>query len=226
VVRLRAGRCDPGARAGTDFLEASTLRLGDLDGDGKADVCGRSAAGIVCARSLGRGFERARAWLAGMTDADGWREARYAASIALADVNGDGKADLCGRGKDGVVCALSTGTAFERRLRAWSAGTDFSDGGATPWGEREAYYATIRFGDVNGDGRADVCGRGRDGLACALSTGAGFAHASVWLGGASDSAGAWGVERARTLALGDVNGDGRADVCTRGEEGVECALAP
>ena len=31
--------------------------------------------------------------------------------------------------------------------------------------------ATIRTGDLNGDGRPDVCGRGREGLVCALSNG-------------------------------------------------------
>src|SRR5262249_54075801 len=49
--------------------------------------------------------------------------------------------------------------------------------------------ATIRLGDVNGDGHADVCGRAREGLVCALSDGHAFLGASLWLPEMSDAAG-------------------------------------
>jgi hypothetical protein len=84
--------------------------------------------------------------------------------------------------------------------------------------------ATIRTGDINGDGWADVCGRGREGLVCALSNGASFLRPSVWLSEMSDAAG-W-KPYGQTIQLGDVNGDGRADVCGSGPEGPVCALAP
>jgi len=44
---------------------------------------------------------------------------------------------------------------------------DFSD--AQGWNGSETYYGSIRLADVNGDGLADVCGRGIAGIYCNLS---------------------------------------------------------
>jgi peptidoglycan/xylan/chitin deacetylase (PgdA/CDA1 family) len=180
---------------------AASFRFADIDGDGKADACSRTSAGIACARNVGRRFETARTWLADMTDARGWGAARYAATVQLADVDGDGRADVCGRGPGGIACALSTGKAFGK-VEKWSAGSDFADG-------------DIHFGDLNGDRRDDVCGHTPEGIVCALSTARGFTKATLWLSG--DLADA---------QLGDVNGDGRADLCGRAPGGLACALAP
>lgn len=192
---------------------AASFRFADVDGDGKADACSRTAAGITCARNLGRRFDAGRLWLADMSDVRGWREAQFASTVQLADVDGDGRADVCGRGPSGVMCALSTGKGFGR-VERWSSSTDFSTG-------------DIHFGDLNGDRRDDVCGRSREGIVCALSTARGFTKATVWL--TADVADAQGWQRpelAATIQLGDVNGDGRADLCGRNAEGITCALAP
>jgi len=36
-----------------DFRQAQGIRFADIDGDGKADVCGRVGRALVCARSTG-----------------------------------------------------------------------------------------------------------------------------------------------------------------------------
>jgi hypothetical protein len=208
---------------------SSGLLFGDIDGDGKADACARSPAGIVCARSSGRVFEAARPWLGEMTDAEGWSAATYAGSIALADVDGDGRADVCGRGPRGIVCAVSRRTSFAH-ADLWSTEADFSDGDSTPWAASAVYGGTIRFGDLNGDGRADVCGRGPGGVVCALSTGRGFTKATPWLAAGMTDADGW-VEalssaRSPTFQLADINGDGRADLCVDSGAGIACGLAP
>ena len=214
-------------RPWTDDDHAASLDLAfaDVDGDGKADACRRTATGISCAKNLGRRFDTARPWLADMSDARarGWADARYASTLQLADVDGDGRADVCGRGPSGLVCAISTGKGFGK-VERWSTASDFGDG-------------AIRFGDVNGDGRADVCGastnatnaaNGDSGaIVCALSTAHGFTRATIWLDADALRAQGWQrPELAATLQLGDVNGDGRADLCGRAESGVACALAP
>ncbi len=84
--------------------------------------------------------------------------------------------------------------------------------------------ATIRFGDINGDGLSDVCGRSPEGLLCALASGPSFLKATMWLPEMSDAAG-WAPHGA-SLQLVDVDGDGRADACAQGSAGVVCALAP
>jgi hypothetical protein len=138
----------------------------------------------------------------------------------LVDVDGDGRADRCERTGEGIFCEVSRGGA----RRKWSSGADFSD--AAGWGSDASLYGTLRFGDVNGDGRADVCGRSREGVVCALSTGRGFTKATLWLAGMSDAAG-WGeAAYATSIQLVDVNGDGRADLCGRGPDGFVCGMAP
>jgi hypothetical protein len=37
------------------------------------------------------------------------------------------------------------------------------------WDTAVGYYGSIRLGDVNRDGRADLCGRGINGLRCSRS---------------------------------------------------------
>jgi peptidoglycan/xylan/chitin deacetylase (PgdA/CDA1 family) len=122
-------------------------------------------------------------------------------STRAIDLDGDGNEDFCTRD---LSCALSNGIAFGSTTR-WS--TDFE---------------ATAFGDINGDGRTDACGpSGTDdgAIACALSTGATFTHATIWtpdISGADPS----------TLALADVNGDGRADACIRRGSELVCGLAP
>src|SRR6185295_7566408 len=142
----------------------STVQFPDLDGDHRADVCGRSGNGLDCALSLGDRFDSRHPWSTAMADSPVWTDRTYYATIQFPDVNGDGKADTCARDPSGIVCGLSTGTEFGLVSR-WSA--DFSDaqGWVTPYGE------SIQFPDIDGDGRADVCGRREDGLHCALSNG-------------------------------------------------------
>jgi peptidoglycan/xylan/chitin deacetylase (PgdA/CDA1 family) len=145
------------------------------------------------------------------------------ATIQLADVDGDGRADRCERTREGIDCALSRGGRFAAPRR-WSSGADFSD--AAGWAADGSLEGAIRFGDINGDGRADVCGRTREGVVCALSTGRGFTPATLWQAGMSDAAG-WGAAAyATSIRLVDVNGDGRADLCGRGPDGFVCSLAP
>ncbi len=204
------------------------LLFGDIDGDGKADVCTRASTGVTCARSVGSAFGPARIWLAGMADTEGWSAPAYAASVTLADVDGDGKADVCGRAPAGIQCALSQRTSFGPAA-TWSSGGDFGDADAIPWAKSVAYGETLRFGDLNGDGRADVCGRGPDGIVCALSTGKGFARATRWLRDGMTDADGWVDAAARppsALWLADVNGDGRSDLCADSAGGVACGLAP
>jgi peptidoglycan/xylan/chitin deacetylase (PgdA/CDA1 family) len=136
-----------------------------------------------------------------------------AITSATSDVDGDHRADRCARRDSGIFCALADRSGKLGAFRRWSVEGDFA-GAADP----------IQLGDINGDGRADVCARSSEGLACALSNGRSFTRATIWLPEMSDAAG-WAAYGA-TIRLGDVNGDGRADVCAEGPDGSVCALAP
>jgi hypothetical protein len=240
ALNTRAGAFAPHSlySAGTDFSDAagwqrdaygSTIQLADVNGDGKADVCGRRSDGIVCAtaNAAGTGFENAGLWSSGtnFSDADGWNlGAAYYGSIRLADVNGDGYADVCGRSPSGIVCALNNKAGAFGAASLWS--TDFADPG---W-QGASYGSTIQFGDINGDGKADACGRGPAGIRCAIAnaTGTGFTDAHQWsLRNDFSDADGWGASPGLygSIRLADVNGDGYADACGRSSSGIVCAVS-
>ncbi len=192
----------------------ASIRTGDLDGDGRADVCGRSASGgYRCYRSTGDGFED-YGTAAGYTDAQGWDKPEYYTTFRLVDINGDGRDDVCARGPEGWSCQLSTGTGFGETVKG------------PPWTDVGGYnlvyhYATIRTGDINGDGKQDVCIRRAAGMECWLSTGTGFEKIET----AADfsNVGGWtAMKYWSSLRLADYDGDGRADLCARFSSGINC----
>jgi hypothetical protein len=209
--------------AGSTYWQ--TLQFPDVNGDGKADVCGRGKNGVYCGLSTGKGLGAVSLWDgSNFSDTQGWHDGpQYWQTLRFPDVNGDGKADVCGRGKNGVYCGLSTGKGFGAAT-LWDGGT-FSDNQG--WGAGSIYWQTLQFQDMNKDGKADICGRGKDGVYCGLSTGKGFGAMSLWDGGTFSDNQGWsgGPQYWQTLRFPDVSGDGKADVCGRGKEGVYCGLS-
>ena len=152
----------------------------DVDGDRRADACARTAEGFRCVLASGHGFARTVTGPA-LGDADGWGDATGYGTLRLGDVDGDGALDLCGAARASLRCWVWTGEGFDRELV----------GPALP--ASEGWDATrlrsLRLADVTGDGRADVCALGRDGLRCWESDGHGFDHlwpVAVW-GDADDA---------------------------------------
>lgn len=194
----------------------TTIQLADVDGDRKADLCGRSSVGIVCELGGSTGFTAeiiGPAW----SDASGWADVKYYSTIQLADVNGDGKADVCARAASGIVCELSDGHGFPTEIQ----GPAWSD--ASGWGAVQ-YGSTIRFVDIDGDGKADVCGRSSAGIVCSLSDGNGFGApvpGPAW----SDAEGWAKPEYFSTIQFADINGDRKTDVCARAGAGMTCTLS-
>jgi hypothetical protein len=214
-----------------------TFRVADLDGDGYPDICARAAAGIVCALNDEKGgFSRYTLWESkDFMDPKQWSDVRYAATMTLADVNGDGKADLVIRTSRGLFVALSDGKNFGRPM-LWSDGKDFSDAAVDPLTKKpmgwlaDARYRTFRAADINGDGKSDICAMGPSGVVCALSNGARFLRATNWENKFASHA----VEEQGwllpgfmdTFMLGDLNGDGRADLIIRSASGLLTEFAP
>ena len=204
-----------GWRDPTNF---ETIVMGDVTGDGLADLCARANAGVRCWPSTGVGFGDS---IVGpeLSDASGWGVARHYGTIRLADIDGDGDDDLCARAGVGFRCWPSNGAGFDGPtdpIVALSNDAGFSD---------PSRWSTIRMGDVNGDGLADVCAREATGLSCWLSTGIGFDPAAI-AGPAWRDDNGWDVHRRySTFRLADLDGDGRDDVCARGSAGLRCHLS-
>jgi hypothetical protein len=199
-----------------------TIQLADVTGDGRADVCARSANGITCNASTGTAFGGTVLWTSSYSDANGWTASPSNwRTLQFIDLNGDGRKDICGRWSGGVSCALSTGSGFESPY-LWTS--DYANAGG--WDDSEYYWGTIRFPDLNGDGRSDICGRSASGLYCGLSTGTSFLPSEHWTT-AYSNAGNWNTHKSYwgTIQYGDLNGDGKDDVCGRHSAGLYCALS-
>jgi hypothetical protein len=210
----------------------ASIRFPDVDGDKRADVCGRRAEGIWCAvnetgQAPGR-FTAAKLWSSLYSDGNQWGgdESNWG-TIHFADINGDGKADICGRAYYGLYCGTSAVSPSGTRHFTIPNQPDvpfFSN--LNHW-QSPHYYRTIRLVDVNGDGRADACGRASNGIHCALSrlNAPLFASAIHWLPEFGDNPYAtyevyWGtVQPADVDYRLSLNG---AEWCGRGPSGVKC----
>lgn len=195
-----------------------TLTAGDIDNDGKMDIlkvvsntC--SIGGVITnnlgyTRSTGSTYP-AGATFSGIIETAGVRQIstglicdRLQAKVALADVNGDGKADyLYG---NGISVWLSQGTSF-------ASGTVWGSGGML-----------VAAGDVDGDGKADILydtttPTTPGTLYIGFSNGAGFKSTlNTGIPG-----GHWDCVQgactgyfyiAPNVAMGDFNGDGLTDI--------------
>ncbi|HEX6865025.1 MAG TPA: FG-GAP-like repeat-containing protein, partial [Thermoanaerobaculia bacterium] len=231
------------ADATAKAVSKSSLRLGDVDGDARVDVCFLTGSGFDCWLSEevstevtievtdNRGSHerlvtlREDRWarkLAGPISKPWagalWRQVVRTAGIRLVDVNADGMADACARDSDGVVCQLSPGRGplDWREVR----GPQWKD--ADGWGDL-ATGGTLAFPDLDGDGFADVCARSVNGLTCALGQGDRFGP--PFEGPRWSNASDWNrMDRYSTILYPDLDGDGGADVCARAAEGITCAL--
>ncbi|HEV7555656.1 MAG TPA: PIG-L family deacetylase, partial [Kofleriaceae bacterium] len=163
------------------------VRLGDVTGDGRADLCEVRPTGLFCATGNGDGTFGAMARVAALPVDP--------ASLTIGDVDNDGLPDACGRDASGVVCATQ-GTQFVVQLRITSefGGTDAAtatsvtalDGsvcGHDAAGVECVAYtsqpvvrstwppasAIVFPADLDGDGVADWCADSAMGPACATA---------------------------------------------------------
>ncbi|MBP0018798.1 MAG: VCBS repeat-containing protein [Cyanobacteria bacterium SBLK] len=179
--------------------------MADVNGDGLADVVGFGSNGVRVSLSTGRSFKYASLWLNEFGYNQSWRVDRH--PRMMADVNGDGLADVVGFGDEGVWVSLSTGTSFKSR-ELWVSDFGYNQN----WRVEKHPRMMV---DVNGDGLTDVVGFGYNGVEVSLSTGTSFEKRSRWI----SEYGGWNQDR-YLQEMADVNGDGIADVVGFGDRGV------
>ena len=169
------------------------IAVADVNGDGRPDLLtanyGTNSAGV----QLGTGTGTFGAVTSYSTGANS-----YPFSIAVADVNGDGRPDLLttnvGSSSAGVL--LGTGTGTFGAVTSYSIGANSSP-------------HSIAVADVNGDGQPDLltANSNNNSAGVLLGTGTGtFGAVTNYSTGANS--------HPVSIAVADVNGDGRPDLLT------------
>jgi predicted nucleotidyltransferase len=191
-----------------DFATGSqphAVVLGDVNGDGKPDMAVANFSSTSVSLLLN-------------TTAAGAATASFAArkdfitgsaplSVALRDVNGDGKLDLAvaNRDSDSVSLLLNT-TAAGATTASFAAKSDFATGDAP---------VSVALGDLDGDGKPDlaVANFNSNSISLLLNTTAAGAGATSFAAKSDFAAGSLAAgSLPHSVALGDVNGDGKPDL--------------
>lgn len=178
------------------------VQLADIDGNGWTDLCSAMGTANGLYAYCGRGYGNAT-FSPTYTTTHVWAGNWSGWPVQLTDLNGDGLADLCSA--KGTASGLYAYCGLGNGLGQFSAYV------VTQWaGNWDGWPA--QFTDLNGDGRADLCS--------ALGTANGmYAYCSLGNGTGRFNrlylttrwAGNWSVWPA---AFTDLNGDGRADLCS------------
>lgn len=207
---------DFGQAQGWTSDNAFHRELADVNGDGRADIVGFGTAGVLVALATSNGFTPAALGTSNFNAANGW-SSEDAFTRTLADVNGDGFADIVGFGSAGTLVSLGNGDGTFKAPMLGLANFGTQQG----WTSDNLYHRELA--DVNGDGKADIVGFGSAGAYVALSNGDGtFQSANLALANFGVAQG-WSSEDAFTRHLGDVNGDGFADIVGFGVKGTYVA---
>jgi FG-GAP-like repeat len=207
-------------------LVGCAVPIGEYD-DGEDEV-GEAQSAILSSVSL---WSPSYANSAGLPDSD-------LLSVRFADIDGDGRDDLCGIQTGpvitGVYCTGAPSTVSPASFHGWN-----NTPGVSHWDlTQPKYRKTLAFPDVNNDGRADVCIRQSDGIHCAVASKLPpsgscaakpcpiFVNEGLWSSWFADD-GIWDSDPSyyETIQYPDLNNDGSADVCGRDAGGIRCALS-
>jgi len=208
----------------------------DVNGDKLPDIVGFANNKVEVAINTGTGFVLTPQWDMGFWGSIGgnWVYPPYSIPIPyfpfefhpdnpnqlvrdMADVNGDGMADIIGFGHNDVYVSLSTGTGFAPPV-SWLSGNYCYDVSAGSWDKN----STPRYvQDVNGDGMADIVGFGHSNVTVALSNGLNqfIPQGTSWHEEFDTDIG-YSNNKDFPRYLADVNGDGLPDIVGFGHPGV------
>jgi hypothetical protein len=199
---LNNGTAEPfsgvtGADVGSDAHRTKSIALGDMDSDGDLDLV---AGNLTQTDRLYLNNGTASPFN-GVTGSDISSDARYTRSVALGDVDGDGDLDL--------VVGNSTINRNRLYLNNGSANPFSGVDGTDISSDAHSFYAVV-LGDMDGDGDLDlVAGNRSITFPNSLYLNNGTSNPFFGMDGSDISAAYYNT---RSIALGDVDGDGDLDL--------------
>jgi len=173
-----------------------------MNNDGKDDIVGFAASGIVVALSNGNGFDPGVLWVKGFGYGNGWRNGLHPRLIE--DINGDGFKDIVGFANAGIVTSISTGGCLQPgQLIVNKFGR--SHGWSSP-----SFVRTI--GDFDGNGAYDIVAMGCDGTYIYYNEKIDLQESSNLFSGITDLQGDGLNIQNYDTHLGDITGDAKEDI--------------
>jgi len=185
---------------GLDAVDGTAASLAAVDERGPAFLCGLASEGVQC---------QPPSTTLGALALSSWPAAN--AVVWPGELDDDGYPDWCTPSEAGAKC----GAYAEAYLTSDGVPWTFSQDGVVEPIPTDA--ATGALADIDGDGRADLCGLEAGRVTCARSQGRGFGPRFTVMSLAAPATALW---------LGDLNGDRHADVCVDTGSAVTCALSP
>ena len=220
----------------------TSIQLGDVVGDQSEELIGRSSQGVSLYSYEPSGWsqlssthpfsdqsEQSDCPMAAKTTNCLGSGPAYYSTLQLADIDGSGQADLVARASDGVSAYFFDSTNNPGVFRPGIGRlSDLSDAKGA---DKEPYYSTLQFADVNKDGAEEALARDKDGLKVwSFVDGAKWTQLSPnpaltladdpWGDTSTVAAGDRSRSYYSTIQTGDVDGDQRADVVARGPYGI------
>jgi len=208
------GLADFGFNQGWANQNGFARTVGDVNGDGNADLIGFGYAGTLVAIGNGDGtFQPVKTAISNFGVDQGWTSDDQFHREA-ADVNGDGKTDIVGFGIAGTYVALSNGDGTFAGAQLVLQNFGANQG----WTSNDSFSRHVI--DVNGDNMADVVGFGAAGTSIAYGTSDGAFSAVVFDLADFGKAQGWTSDNTFHREIADINNDGFADIVGFGISGL------
>ncbi|KAF8653553.1 hypothetical protein AX16_003890 [Volvariella volvacea WC 439] len=163
--------------------------VADLTGDARVDIIGFGDPGVYTAINKGDGiFQSPNLVVNDFGYNQGWRVEKHPRFVA--DLTGDGRADIIGFGDAGVYVSYNNGDGTFQRPKLVINNFGYNAGG---WRvDKHPRFVA----DLTGDGRADIIGFGEAGIYVAFNDGrGGFGPVQKIVDDLGYSAGGWRVEK-------------------------------
>ena len=178
-----------------DMLQGINVAIGDLDGDGVAEIAAGTGPGAEARVRIFDGMGKEKIFPDGLTPFGA--DFRGGANVAIADVDGDGRGDL----------VTSAGPTGGPEVKIWS-GNGLLLGRFFAFDNAQSQGLHVAAGDLDGDGKAEIV--------TALEANA-LAYVRVFSGASGNKVGEFmsiggGFSGGLNLAVGDLNGDGSAEI--------------